>query len=81
MYRVFCLGVYLPLKLMCIFVSLSYSWKELIIPMQKLCSGDWDRTLKFSVYDWNKLVVHKSLPFTFIICTNLVLYKFCIAIF
>ena len=23
--------------------------------MQKLCSGDWDRTLQFSVYDWNRL--------------------------
>ena len=27
-----------------------------MLPMQKLCSGDWDRTLKFSVYDWNRLV-------------------------
>ena len=26
------------------------------MPMQKLCSGDWDRILQFSVYDWNKLV-------------------------
>ena len=24
------------------------------MPMQKLCSGDWDRTLQFSVYDWNR---------------------------
>ena len=62
-------------------VSLSCSWKEFIIPMQKLCSGDWDRTLKFTVYDWNKLVVCKSLLFTFIICANLVLYKFCTTIF
>ena len=23
--------------------------------MQKLCSGDWDRTLQFSVFDWNRL--------------------------
>ena len=24
------------------------------MPMQKLCSGDWDRTLQFSVFDWNR---------------------------
>ena len=22
--------------------------------MQKLCSGDWDRTLQFTVFDWNR---------------------------
>ena len=35
--------------------SLMYSWREFDITMQKLCSGDWDRTLQLSVYDWNRL--------------------------
>ena len=26
------------------------------ISAQKLCSGDWDRTLKLSVWDWNRWV-------------------------
>ncbi|XP_065898751.1 copine-9-like [Dysidea avara] len=39
--------------------TLDPNWKEFVIPMQKLCSGDWDRTLKFSVYDWNRSGEHE----------------------
>ena len=40
-----------------IFDLILYSWNEFTMPMQKLCSGDWERTLQFSVFDWNKLVM------------------------
>ena len=30
------------------------SWRTFVVPIQKLCSGDWDRALQFSVYDWNR---------------------------
>ena len=29
-------------------------WKGVTLPIQKLCGGDWDRTLCFTVYDWNR---------------------------
>jgi len=35
--------------------------------MQKLCSGDWDRTLQFSVYDWNRLAGINLILILFII--------------
>ena len=31
-------------------------WKGTTITAQKLCSGDWDRTLYFTVWDWNRCV-------------------------
>ena len=31
-------------------------WKAATITAQKLCSGDWDRTLYFTVWDWNRCV-------------------------
>ena len=44
-----------------------YSWREFDITMQKLCSGDWDRTLQFSVYDWNRLAGRNLMLFIFIL--------------
>ena len=31
-------------------------WKGTTITAQKLCSGDWDRTLYFTVWAWNRCV-------------------------
>ena len=49
--------------------------------MQKLCSGDWDRTLKFSVYDWNRLVILKLFAHKIvrIVYVNSVLLYNCLA--
>ena len=38
------------------FVLNSFSWKKFDISIRKLCSGDWDRTIQITVWDWNKLV-------------------------
>eukprot|EP00731_Ephydatia_muelleri_P028931 Em0020g575a len=34
--------------------TLSPRWPAFQMEIQKLCSGDWERTLQFSVWDWNK---------------------------
>ncbi|KAL5473575.1 hypothetical protein EMCRGX_G028072 [Ephydatia muelleri] len=34
--------------------TLSPRWPKFQMEIQKLCSGDWERTLQFSVWDWNK---------------------------
>ncbi|KAL5473555.1 hypothetical protein EMCRGX_G028048 [Ephydatia muelleri] len=34
--------------------TLSPRWPAFQIDIQKLCSGDWERTLQFSVWDWNR---------------------------
>ena len=36
-------------------------WPEFVISIQKLCSGDWDRTIRISVWDWNRYNVSQSL--------------------
>lgn len=33
--------------------NLNPKWKGVTLSIQKLCGGDWDRTLSFTVYDWN----------------------------
>ncbi len=30
-----------------------YRWPSFTLSSQKLCSGDWDRTLRISVWDWD----------------------------
>ena len=41
------------------FINLcSLRWPSFIISSQKLCSGDWERTLCFSVWDWNRDGTH-----------------------
>ena len=37
-----------------------FRWPAFQMEIQKLCSGDWERTLQFSVWDWNKLVITQS---------------------
>ncbi|KAL5473586.1 hypothetical protein EMCRGX_G028088 [Ephydatia muelleri] len=34
--------------------TLSPRWPAFQMEIQKLCSGDWERTLQFSVWDWDK---------------------------
>eukprot|EP00731_Ephydatia_muelleri_P028938 Em0020g582a len=34
--------------------TLSPRWPAFHMEMQTLCSGDWERTLQFSVWDWNR---------------------------
>lgn len=46
MYSTCCIGVH----------DRVHRWKGATIPAQKLCSGDWDRTLYFTVWDWNRCV-------------------------
>ena len=36
-------------------------WPKFVISIQKLCSGDWDRTIRISVWDWNRYNVSQSL--------------------
>ncbi len=31
-----------------------FRWTQFSISIRQLCSGDWDRTLKIMVWDWNK---------------------------
>ena len=31
-------------------------WKGFNVSAQKLCSGDWERTLDITVWDWNRYV-------------------------
>ena len=31
-------------------------WPRFELPIQKLCGGDWDRSLNISVWDWNRWV-------------------------
>lgn len=38
--------------------TLDPSWPLFEISIQKLCSGDWDRTLRLSVWDWNRSGSH-----------------------
>ena len=35
-------------------VSIICRWPEFVISIQKLCSGDWDRSIRISVWDWNR---------------------------
>ena len=35
-----------------------YRWPSFRISAQKLCSGDWERTLRFSVWDWDSDGTH-----------------------
>ena len=37
------------------YISL-FRWPIFEISIQKLCSGDWDRRLKFACLDWNRCV-------------------------
>jgi len=34
--------------------TLNPNWKHIRVPARVLCNGDYDRTLKLTVYDWNK---------------------------
>jgi hypothetical protein len=36
-----------------------YRWPRFELPIQKLCSGDWERGLRFSVWDWNRSGDHE----------------------
>ena len=36
--------------------TLDPKWPSFSMSIQRLCSGDWDRVIKFTVWDWNKLV-------------------------
>ena len=36
--------------------TLTPRWKGFTLSVQKLCSGDWDRALKISVWDWNRYI-------------------------
>ena len=47
------LFIYLHIYL---FIYIFIRWPLFTIPVGKLCSGDWDRTLKITIWDWNKLV-------------------------
>ena len=31
------------------------------ISVQKLCSGDWDRSIRLSVWDWNRYSTHPNI--------------------
>ena len=55
-------------------IFITCSWSEFAMPMQKLCSGDWDRTLQFSVFDWNRSasLFHCLKLYSFIIYTQTV---------
>lgn len=33
--------------------TLNPNWKQQVLPIQVLCNGDRDRTIKIEVYDWN----------------------------
>ena len=37
---------------------LLHRWPSFRISAQKLCSGDWERTLRFSVWDWDSDGTH-----------------------
>lgn len=34
--------------------TLDPKWPKFQLPIQKLCSGDWERSIRFTVWDWNK---------------------------
>ena len=44
------------------------------MPIQKLCSGDWDRTLQFSVFDWNRYN-------TCTVCIYVLQYNVCVCVY
>lgn len=38
--------------------TLNPNWKPFVIPVQSLCGGDMDRTIKVLCYDWNRSGSH-----------------------
>ncbi len=36
--------------------TLDPQWPSFSLSIQRLCSGDWDRVMKFTIWDWNKSV-------------------------
>ena len=50
------------------YISL-FRWPIFEISIQKLCSGDWDRRLKFACLDWNRCVC---------VCTCSVCLRLCV---
>ncbi|XP_014261553.1 copine-8-like isoform X2 [Cimex lectularius] len=40
-------------------VTLNPSWKEFCLPVRNLCNGDYDRSIKFVCYDWNRSGNHQ----------------------
>ncbi len=52
------------------FIELSFHllrWQQFEIAAQKLCSGDWDRTLRLTVWDWNRSANNPSQTYQWII--------------
>ena len=56
------LHLFSPLLLLLLLLLLLVRWPEFVLPIRQLCSGDWDRTLKFTVYDWNRCGAHDQSP-------------------
>lgn len=34
--------------------TLNPNWKEIEVPVRTICNGDYDRTIKVEVYDWDR---------------------------
>ena len=34
--------------------NLNPEWKEMTVPVSVLCNGDYERTIKVDVYDWDR---------------------------
>ena len=61
-----CMYIAQVMYIVVLFAFTSLRWKRFEISIRKLCSGDWDRTIKITVWDWNKLVGFQ-LTFTYVV--------------